>query len=94
MNDLDYNWEFGRLRETGKYVLGERATFRMLKDGGIKTVIFAKEPHLKEKYEKFEGSKFSVPLNSIQLGTVFGKPFAVSVIGVIDAGSSQFKENE
>lgn len=94
MNELDYNWEFGRLRETGKYVLGERATFRMLKKGEVRTVIFANEPHLTEKYESLNISKFSVPLNSMQLGSVFGKPFVVSVIGVIDPGNSQFKGNE
>jgi ribosomal protein L30E len=91
---LDYNWEFGRLKETGKYVLGEKVTFSMLKKNEVKAIIFADEPHLNKKFENFDGIKFSVPLNSMQLGAIFGKPFAVSVIGVVDPGSSKFKGNE
>ena len=91
---MDYNWELGRLKETGKFVLGERATEKLGKKGGIKAVVIADEPHLKAKYEELKVPKFVVPLNSIQLGNTFGKPFAVSVGGVIDSGVSQFRENE
>jgi ribosomal protein L30E len=91
---MDYNWELGRLKETGKFVLGARATEKLGKKGSIKALVMADEPHLKGKYEDIKAPKFVVPLNSIQLGNTFGKPFAVSVVGVIDSGVSQFRENE
>jgi ribosomal protein L30E len=91
---MDHNWELGRLKETGKFVLGERATAKLAKKGEIKAVIYADEPHLRARYQEIKTPKYSVPLNSIQLGNIFGKPFPVSVIGVIDSGGSQFKENE
>jgi Ribosomal protein L30E len=91
---MDFNWELGRLKETGKFVLGEKVTEKLGKKGSIKAVVFANEPHLKEKYDALKSPKFVVPLNSIQLGNIFGKPFPVSVVGVIDSGISQFRENE
>jgi len=91
---LDYSWELGRLKETGKYVLGEKMTMKMLKKGQLKAVVYCEEPHLKEKFEKLQGIKYSVPLNSLQLGTIFGKPFSVSVVGVVDSGDSAFKGND
>lgn len=91
---MDHNWELGRLRDTGKFVLGEKVMEKMAKRGEIKAVVYADEPHLREKYESLKMTKFSVPLNSIQLGNIFGKPFPVSVVGVIDSGSSQFRETE
>ncbi|MCL4448003.1 MAG: ribosomal L7Ae/L30e/S12e/Gadd45 family protein [Thermoplasmatales archaeon] len=91
---MDYNWELRRLKETGKFVLGEKTTEKLVKKGGIKAIVYADEPHLKAKYEQIKTLKFAVPLNSIQLGNVFGKPFPVSVVGVIDSGVSQFRENE
>ncbi len=63
----------------------------MLKQGKVKAVIYSKEPHLIEKYEAATATKFSVPFNSLQLGTIFGKPFPVSVVGILDPGNSQFK---
>ncbi len=91
---MDYNWELARLKETGKFVLGEKETLKIQKKGGVKAVVYADEPHLKQKYDEQRAAKFIVPLNSIQLGNAFGKPFAVSVVGVIDSGVSQFRENE
>jgi ribosomal protein L30E len=91
---LDYSWELRRLKETGNYVLGERTTAKMLKKGDVKAVVYCEEPHLKQKYENYNGTKFAIPMNSLQLGTIFGKPFSVSVIGVIDSGDSAFKGND
>lgn len=91
---MDYNWELGRLKDTGKFVLGEKVTEKMGKKGEIKAVVIADEPHLKTRYENSKTPRFVVPLNSIQLGNIFGKPFAVSVVGVLDSGASQFKETE
>ncbi|MCL5408054.1 MAG: hypothetical protein M1518_01660 [Candidatus Thermoplasmatota archaeon] len=91
---MDYNWELGRLKETGKFVLGEKATEKLRKKGGLKAVVFSNEPHLKSKFENVDMAKFVVPMNSVQLGNIFGKPFSVSVVGVVDAGSSKFQENE
>ncbi len=88
---MDYSWELGRLKETGKYVLGEKMTLKMLKKGQLKAVVYCEEPHLKMKYENLGSTKYGVPMNSLQLGTVFGKPFSVSIIGIIDAGDSAFK---
>lgn len=91
---MDYNWELGRLKETGKFVIGEKVTAKMLKKGTVQAVVYAEEPHLRERYEAVSTLKFSVPFNSIQLGTIFGKPFPVSVVGVLEPGNSQFKGTE
>ncbi|MEL9914960.1 MAG: ribosomal L7Ae/L30e/S12e/Gadd45 family protein [Thermoplasmatales archaeon] len=91
---MDHSWELSRLKETGKYVLGERTTKKMITRGKIISVVVAQEPHLAEKLKSISVKKYDVPLNSVQLGNIFGKPFPVSMIGVIDAGGSQFKGNE
>ncbi len=91
---MDYNWELGRLKETGKFVLGEKSAEKMTKKGQVKALVIADEPHLKAKYGEIDRPKYVVPLNSMQLGNVFGKVFPVSVVGVIDSGDSQFKGNE
>jgi len=77
---MDFNWELGRLKETGKFVLGEKATEKLGKKGSIKAVVFANEPHLKEKYEALKSPKFVVPLNSIQLGNILGNHSPVPLL--------------
>ncbi|MGC8645065.1 MAG: ribosomal L7Ae/L30e/S12e/Gadd45 family protein [Thermoplasmata archaeon] len=91
---MDHNWELARLKETGKFVLGEKVTRKMISKGKVVSVVIAQEPHLVSRMEGIQVQKYTVPLNSTQLGNLFGKPFPVSVIGVMDAGGSQFKGNE
>ncbi|MEM0140678.1 MAG: ribosomal L7Ae/L30e/S12e/Gadd45 family protein [Thermoplasmatales archaeon] len=91
---MDHSWELARLKETGTYVLGEKVTRKMISKGKIVSVVVAREPHLTNRMEGVDVQKYTVPLNSSQLGNIFGKPFPVSVVGILDAGGSQFKGNE
>ncbi len=88
---MDYNWELGRLKETGKYVLGRKETLKLLKKGQIKAVVYSSEPHFKSEYGKLNVKKYESELNSMQMGAVFGKPFSVSIVGIIEPGSSALK---
>jgi|GEM_PF-875819 ribosomal protein L30E len=91
---MDHSWELARLKETGKFVLGEKVTRKMISRGKIVSVVLAQEPHLVARMDDVNVKKYEVPMNSSQLGNVFGKPFPVSVVGILDAGGSQFKGNE
>lgn len=88
---MDYAWELGRLKETGKYVLGRKETLKLLKKGQIKAIVHSSEPHFKAEYEKLNVIKYPAELNSMQMGAIFGKPFPVSIVGILDPGVSSLK---
>ncbi len=80
--------------DTGKIVMGERETIKSVKNNKIKLVIVAGNcpaplkrtlvdlsTHLRLPVYEFGGT-------SLALGSLCGRPFHVSMLGVIDAGSS------
>lgn len=93
-----FEGELKVLLKTGKVVLGTRRTLKMLKVGKIKGIIMAStlREDLKEDlkaYAKFD----NIPIyeysgSGYDLGTLCGKPFMVSTIGILDEGESKILE--
>lgn len=77
----------------GKVVIGYRKASKMLKLGRLKAVILAEgSPKTIASDIKYYARIGGVPLviykgSSMDLGGLLGKPFPVSVIGVIDLGN-------
>lgn len=82
--------------DTGKVVLGERETLRFLKK--IRLAIVAsncKASSTEELRRQAEESKiwvYEFPGSSVELGSVCGKPYVVSMLGVLEAGESDIFE--
>ncbi len=86
------------LLKTGVYYIGSKSTIKALKLGKAKMVIMAENapPQYKRKalyYAKLAG----VPVyvfkgTSVELGLLAGKPFPISMIAVVDEGTSGILE--
>lgn len=90
--------EIKNLIKTGKYYLGSRRSLKALKRGEAKLVIIAENapPAIREKafyYAKLSGARVVIYKGgSTDLGLVAGKPFPISMIAVLDTGSSRILE--
>jgi Ribosomal protein L30E len=90
--------ELKNLIKTGKYYFGSRRSLKALKRGEAKILIVAENtpPNLMEKafyYAKLAGVQVIVYKgSSVNLGLSVGKPFPISMIAVLDAGSSRLLE--
>ncbi len=75
---------------TGRFALGATAAKKAMKTGGVKLFIVAKDcPFKKELLERADAVPFHMfPGNSLELGRMCDKPFAVSVISIFDEGKS------
>lgn len=95
---LSVERELRNLIRTGEYVLGTRETLKLLKLGKVKLVIMAKNtpPEIKRRvqyYARLGGTPvIEYDGTSDELGHALGKPFVVSLIGVVDEGSSRILE--
>ncbi len=84
--------------DTGKVILGERETLKAVRNGDVKLVVMASNcpPALKEKlahHAKISGAHvYEYPGSSLELGSVCGRPFVVSMLGVLEAGDSNIFE--
>ena len=84
--------------DTGKVVLGEKETIRAVQNKEIKLVIVSANcrPGSKENllaHTKLADIKvFDFEGSGVDLGSVCGKPFVVSMLGVMDAGDSNIFE--
>ncbi|MEB3779824.1 MAG: 50S ribosomal protein L30e [Desulfurococcales archaeon] len=90
--------ELRNLIKTGTYYLGARQTLKAVLNGRAKLVIVAENtpPHYKKRLEYYARLS-GVPIiefkgTSVDLGLAAGKPFKVSMIAVIDEGSSRILE--
>ncbi|MCE4626643.1 MAG: 50S ribosomal protein L30e [Desulfurococcales archaeon] len=90
--------ELRNLIRTGNYVLGTKQTLKLLKLGKVKLVIMAKNtpPEIKKRVNYY-AKLGNVPVieydgTSDDLGHALGKPFVVSLIGVVDEGTSRILE--
>ncbi len=87
--------ELKLLLKSGKVILGSRKVIKNLKLGKLKLVIIASSLRndLKEDirtYAKFSDIPiYEYPGSGKDLGTLCGKPFKISTIGVIDFGDSK-----
>lgn len=90
--------EIKNLIKTGRYYIGSRRSLKALKRGEAKVLIVSEDapPHLREKavyYARLAGAQV-IKFNgrSVDLGLVAGKPFPISMIAVVDVGSSRLLE--
>ena len=74
---------------TGKIKFGLDETKRAIKDGTAKMVVIAENcPDMNLRDGELKVKKIVYPGDNVALGAACGKPFAVSSLVVLDAGSS------
>jgi len=84
--------------KSGKVVLGTKQTLKLLKLGKLKVVVMAKTaPPDVVSDVNYYAKLSNVPVlifsgNSYDLGLLCGKPFPVTLLGVIDLGESRLLE--
>jgi large subunit ribosomal protein L30e len=84
--------------DTGKVILGERNTLKVLRTDKFKLAVVASncKPTAKEELMRIANIKevfvYEYPGSSLELGSVCGKPFIVSMLGISDAGESDIFE--
>jgi len=95
---LSFERELGNLLKTGRYVIGSRKGLKALMRGEAKMVILASNapPEVRKRAEYY-ARLAGVPVyvfrgTNIDLGVVAGKPFRISMIVVLDEGSSRILE--
>jgi large subunit ribosomal protein L30e len=94
---LDVTRAIRRAVDTGKVVLGERETLRYARDGKVKLAVVASNCRTSALEElrsllKEEGHIYEFPGPGVELGSVCGKPFLISMLGILDAGESEIFE--
>jgi len=95
---LSLEREIKNLMKTGRYYLGSRRSLKALKRGEARLVIVAENtpPALRERaiyYAKLSGAQVvTFKGSSTDLGLAAGKPFPISMIAVVDVGSSRLLE--
>lgn len=88
---MDINKAIKTAVTSGKVVFGLEQTLKSLSAGSAKLIITSSncpEKHMVRINEYKDVAKHSFSGNNIELGSACGKPFAVSVLSVINAGSS------
>lgn len=94
---MDVSRAIRRAVDTGKVVMGERETLRYAREGKIKLAVVASNCRASALEElkgilKEEGHIYEFPGPGIELGSVCGKPFLISMLGIMDAGESEIFE--
>ncbi len=95
---MDARTEIRRAVDTGKVLFGYREVEKNVLKGKGKILILAKNlaSKDKEKIEHFtklsEIPKYEFNGDSMELGTVCGKPFSISAMLVIETGKSKVSE--
>ncbi len=95
---MDVDNAIRTVMETGKTTVGTRETIRAVRHGAVKLAIVAKNCPKNPKDELLLSSKHSgVPVyeyegTSLSLGSACGKPFFISMLGILDAGDSHVLE--
>lgn len=90
----DLKDKIGNVMKTGKTVIGSNQVTKSLLVGNPKLIILSSNCPDQEREEITYYSRLSnVPVevtkeDSIELGSICGKPFPVSAIGVLDEGES------
>ena len=90
--------ELKQAMKTGKVVLGAKRTLKELLRNNLKAVILS-DTAPREMRERIEQAARlnDVPVyvfkgTSVELGSLIGKPFRVSSIGIVDPGDSRIVE--
>jgi large subunit ribosomal protein L30e len=91
---MDIQKSIRRALETGKADFGSRSAKAHAMKGGVKAILVSANcPKALKDEIKNNCSKSGIPCSevgftSLELGSICGKPFPVSALSVIDAGSS------
>jgi large subunit ribosomal protein L30e len=84
--------------DTGKVYLGKEETLNAVRNKEVKLVVVASNcpPDAKSdllRYAELAGIPvYEYPGTSLELGAVCGKPYVVSMLGVVEAGDSDIFE--
>jgi large subunit ribosomal protein L30e len=95
---IDANKEIRRAVDTGKVVFGFRETEKVSVQGKTKLIILTNNLEKSKKEKLTEYSRLSgIPFfefngTSKELGAICGKPFIISVMGILDKGKSNVLE--
>jgi large subunit ribosomal protein L30e len=91
---VDIGREIRKATETGRILFGTEQAIKMIKTGEAKLIIVASnvDKRTREDMEYYCGlsdtSVFEYPGTAVELGTLCGKPFVISVLTVISPGES------
>jgi large subunit ribosomal protein L30e len=87
---MDINWAIKMAVTTGKVHFGLEECEKSVKGKKAKLLIVAANcPHNELKKEKYENVPiYHFPGTTIDLGNACGKPFTVSVLTIVEPGSS------
>jgi large subunit ribosomal protein L30e len=91
---MDVNRALRTAAQTGKVLLGSKETLKAVKDKKAKLVVLADNaPKADEEALLAAATSAAVPVYKFrgtnqELGPACGKPFAVAVLGVLEAGES------
>jgi large subunit ribosomal protein L30e len=95
---MDIRFQVRRAMDTGRVLLGFRQTEKSLLNGNAKLIILARNaPEVERERIEYLAKVGGVPVyhfdgTTVDLGHVCGKPFAVSMLVVEDAGDSSILE--
>ncbi len=84
--------------DTGEAVLGERNTLKGLRAGKFKLAIVASNCKAEAKEDLMRHASinevfvYEYPGSTLELGSVCGKPFSISMLGISEAGESDISE--
>jgi len=94
MDWTKFNQQLRNSVDTGKVIYGTKEVVRETLIGDLKLVVLAKtvkslQKKQLEHYSKLAGIKcVEYPESGVELGSVCGKPFNISVLGIVDLGES------
>lgn len=92
MEEQELLRELRRTAESGRITIGLRTTRKALRRGELRLIIAASNCPDEEliSKEEIEGVKvIRVSRRNTDLGAFIGKPFPVSVVGIVDPGNSK-----
>ncbi len=96
----DLNNDLRLVIDTGKYTLGNREVMKIITESKAKAVVLAangKKSIVDDILHTCKVADIRVILfkgNSIELGTLCGKPYAVNVVAVTESGNSNILKEE
>ena len=88
---MDINRELRSAIGTGKVTVGTKQTLKAVKKGKAKLIILTKNTHndtVKEITRKKGISIYRFDGTNLELGAACGKPYAISVLSILDPGDS------
>jgi len=87
---VDVEKAFKNMVKNGTVIFGNRQTRLTIKDGKAKLVVFSKNcpfiDEVSDLAEKQNVSIYQAKVSSVELGSICGKMYAVSMFAVVDDG--------